>query len=107
MKSSCSPRRQDRLRRVVPGDAGDRSATLGAGPGQEDARQPGRDTPGLGRGVEVGATAGPRPLQVAVEDVAAGQVELRLELLGDLGLDARAAEQVARDDALDRVEEEL
>src|SRR6185436_16285928 len=55
------------------------------------------DTPGA----DLGLALGPRPLQRPVEDVAAGQPQIGLEVERRTGLEAQATVAVAQDDVLD------
>src|SRR5215831_16309455 len=58
---------QNGPRRVMPAEAGDRTAAPGAGAAQQDAVAAGGHAPALGGRAERGVIGGPRPAQVAVE----------------------------------------
>jgi hypothetical protein len=88
-------------RGAAAGDAGDRTAAAGTGAAQQHVVVRRGDAPRadlLGR-------LRPWPLQVAVEDVAAGQAERLLEIEWALGLDAGAPVLVERDDVEQRLGE--
>ena len=87
-------------RGAAAGDAGDRSAATGAAAAEQHAVVLRGDAPGahlIGR-------LGPWPLEIAVEDVAAGQAQVRFEVLRALRLDARRAVLIEGD--VDQVPDE-
>src|SRR5689334_15859358 len=82
---------------VVAADAGHATAAAGARAAEQDPLPPGGDAPA------VGAVLLPRPVQVTVEDVAAGHPELALDVERRLRLDAGPALGVRRDAVPDRL----
>src|SRR4051812_49662961 len=87
----------------MPAHAAHASPTAGARPAEERARVVGGHAPAA----RVAAVLGPRPGEVAVEDVAARHGELALEVERRTRLDARRAVGVAGDAVADRLGELL
>src|SRR4051794_20758290 len=87
----------------MPAHAAHASPTAGARPAEERARVVGGHAPAA----RVAAVLGPRPGEVAVEDVAARHGELALEVERRARLDARRAVGVAGDAVADRLGELL
>jgi inner membrane transporter RhtA len=89
-------------RRVAPRDRADAAAAPRAGAADEDRRIVGLDAPAT----DVLGLFGERPAQVAMEDVAAGQAQLALEIQRCERLAAGRAVRPAHDELLDRLGED-
>ena len=90
-----------------PPRPGDGAAAAGSGAAEQHDVVVGLDAPLLGGSVAASPVGRPRPVEVAVEDVPARHREIALDVLRDLGLDARVAVGIGADAVADRADEVL
>src|SRR5690606_25039905 len=100
-----SERLEHRHRRVVAADTAHAPTPARPRAAQQYPLVRGGDAPARGGRGKVVVVVDERPIEPAVEDVARGKIERRLEIEGRLRLDARVAVSILEEKGLDRLGE--